>query len=66
MLTTWEEKAMEKGLEKGLERGKAEGEFNKSRNIARNLLKMNIPIEQTARATELSIEEIQKLIDEDK
>ncbi|MEQ8192245.1 MAG: Rpn family recombination-promoting nuclease/putative transposase [Candidatus Eremiobacterota bacterium] len=64
MLTTWEQKAMEKGLEKGLERGKAEGEFNKSRNIARNLLKMNIPVEQIARATELSIEEIQKLMND--
>jgi len=56
MLTTWEEKAMEKGLEKG--------KTENSINIAKNLLKMNMPIEQIAQATELPIEEIRKLSEE--
>jgi hypothetical protein len=50
--------------EEGKEEGKVEGKYEKSINIAKNLLKMNIPIEQVAQATELPIEEIQKLITE--
>jgi predicted transposase/invertase (TIGR01784 family) len=56
------EKGKAEGMEKGIEKGKAEGELNKSRNIARNLSKMNMSLEQIAQVTELSVEEIQKLI----
>lgn len=52
MLTTWEEKAMEKG------------ELNKSINIAKKALAKGYDIEEISDLTGLSVEEIQKLIDE--
>jgi len=57
ILTTWEEKAMEKGIEKG----KTEGELNKSINIAKKLLEVNMPVEQIAQITELSIDTVMEL-----
>ena len=52
-------------FEQVMERGKVEGKAEKSINIAKNLLKMNMSVEQIAQATELSIEEIQKLSEEE-
>ncbi|MEQ8187326.1 MAG: hypothetical protein ABRQ39_05085, partial [Candidatus Eremiobacterota bacterium] len=64
MIDTVFEQVMEKGKAEGMEKGKAEGELNKSKNIARNLLKKGYEIEEISEVTELPVEEIQKLIDE--
>ncbi len=42
--------------------GKAEGEDNKARAVARNLIKLNIPLEHVAKATELNMEIILQLV----
>ena len=57
MLKETEEKAMAKGIEKGIEKGRKEGIIN----TAKNLITMNIPIENIAKATGLTQEEIAKL-----
>ena len=65
MLKETEEKAMAKGFEKGIEKGIVKG-IEKGRkegiiNTAKNLITMNIPIENIAKATGLTQEEIAKL-----
>jgi len=45
------------GIEKGIEKGRKEGIIN----TAKNLITMNIPIENIAKATGLTQEEIAKL-----
>lgn len=47
----------------GMEEGKAVGEKQKAIQIAVRLLKKEMPIEEVAESTELSIEEVRKLID---
>ncbi len=55
------ETAHEKGIEKGIEKG----EYKKARKVAVNMLKMNLlTTDQIAQATDLTVDEIKKL-DED-
>ena len=51
----------EKGMKKGMEKGRAEGELSISLTIARNLLSMGLSEAQVSTATELPLEEIQKM-----
>ena len=55
------EKGMAKGLAKGLEKGREEGMEKEKISTARRLLSMGLSEEQVSTATELSLEEIQKL-----
>ena len=54
-------KGMEKGLAKGLEKGREEGMEKEKLATARRLLSMGLSDEQVSTATELPLEEIQKL-----
>lgn len=54
-------KGMEKGLAKGLEKGREEGMEKEKLSTARRLLSMGLSEEQVSTATELPLEEIQKL-----
>lgn len=54
-------KGMEKGLAKGLEKGREEGMEKEKIATARRLLSMGLSEEQVSTATELPLEEIQKL-----
>nr|WP_297013093.1 hypothetical protein [Prevotella sp.] len=55
------EEGMAKGMEKGLEKGREEGMEKEKISTARRLLSMGLSEEQVSTATELSLEEIQKL-----
>ena len=55
------EKGMAKGLAKGLEKGREEGMEKEKISTARRLLSMGLSEEQVSTATELPLEEIQKL-----
>ena len=55
------EEGMAKGMEKGLEKGREEGMDKEKIATARRLLSMGLSEEQVSTATELSLEEIQKL-----
>ena len=55
------EKGMAKGMEKGLEKGREEGMEKEKIATARRLLSMGLSEEQVSTATELPLEEIQKL-----
>ena len=55
------EKGMAKGLAKGLEKGREEGMEKEKIATARRLLSMGLSEEQVSTATELPLEEIQKL-----
>ena len=55
------EKGMAKGLAKGLEKGREEGMEKEKISTARRLLSMGLSEKQVSTATELSLEEIQKL-----
>ena len=55
------EKGMAKGLAKGLEKGREEGMEKEKISTARRLLSMGFSEEQVSTATELPLEEIQKL-----
>ena len=61
MLKETEEKALAKGFEKGIEKGIEKGRKEGIINTAKNLITMNIPIENIAKATGLTQEEIAKL-----
>ena len=54
-------KGMEKGMAKGLEKGREEGMEKEKISTARRLLSMGLSEEQVSTATELPLEEIQKL-----
>ena len=54
-------KGMEKGMAKGLEKGREEGMEKEKISTARRLLSMGLSEKQVSTATELSLEEIQKL-----
>ena len=54
-------KGMEKGMAKGLEKGREEGMEKEKISTARRLLSMGLSEEQVSTATELSLEDIQKL-----
>jgi predicted transposase/invertase (TIGR01784 family) len=55
------EKGMEEGIEKGREEGLKEGEVAKSFEIAKNLLHLHFPINDIAKATGLTPEQILSL-----
>ena len=55
------EEGMAKGLAKGLEKGREEGMEKEKIATARRLLSMGLSEEQVSTATELPLEEIQKL-----
>ena len=52
---------IEEGERRGIQVGILEGSRQKAEETAKNFLKMGLPIEQIAKGTGLSIEEIQKL-----
>ena len=54
-------KGMEKGMAKGMEKGMAKGMEKEKLATARRLLSMGLSDEQVSTATELPLEEIQKL-----
>ena len=56
-----EKRGMEKGMAKGRAEGRAEGMAKEKLATARRLLSMGLSDEQVATATELPLEEIQKL-----
>ncbi len=45
-------------------RGRAEGQQQERKDMIRNALKMNMPLTTVAQLVGLSVEEVQKLIDE--
>ena len=55
------EKGREEGMAKGLEKGREEGMEKEKISTARRLLSMGLSEEQVSKATELPLEEIQKL-----
>ena len=55
------EEGLAKGLAKGLEKGREEGMEKEKISTARRLLSMGLSEEQVSTATELPLEEIQKL-----
>ena len=56
------EQGIEKGIKQGIEQGIEQGEKNRTIEIAKKMLKQNIPIETIVKITELSEEELKKLI----
>ena len=61
IIDTAAEEAEKRGLAKGLEKGREKGREEESRSIALRLLEMGLTPEQIAKATTLSIEEINQL-----
>ena len=55
------ERGREEGMAKGLEKGREEGMEKEKISTARRLLSMGLSEEQVSTATELPLEEIQKL-----
>ena len=55
------EEGMAEGMEKGMAKGMAEGMEKEKQSTARRLLSMGLSEEQVSTATELPLEEIQKL-----
>ena len=55
------EKGREEGMAEGMEKGLAEGMEKEKQSTARRLLSMGLSDEQVSTATELPLEEIQKL-----
>ena len=55
------EKGREEGMAKGMEKGREEGMEKEKISTARRLLSMGFSEEQVSTATELPLEEIQKL-----
>ena len=52
---------MEKGMEKGMEQGMEEGMEKKGRTVIMNLLKLNMPIDSIAAATESPIPYVKEI-----
>ena len=52
---------MEKGMEKGMEQGMEEGMEKKGRTVIMNLLKLNMPIDNIAAATESPIPYVKEI-----
>ena len=55
------EEGMAEGMAKGMEKGMAKGMEKEKQSTARRLLSMGLSEEQVSTATELPLEEIQKL-----
>ena len=58
------EEAYEEGLNKGINQGISQGAEQTKIETAKNFLSENLPIEQVARCTGLSIEQVEKLATE--
>ena len=58
------EKIYSEGIESGIEKGIEQGELKKARETALSLVEMGLPVEKIAKAVRLSVEEVQKWIDE--
>jgi len=56
-----EEKGLKTGLEQGLQQGLEQGERNARLEDARRMLDEGLSLEQTARITQLSLEDVQKV-----
>lgn len=54
-------KGVKKGIKKGIKKGYAEGANNEKWKIARSLLARNVPPEDIAVSTKLTIDEIKQL-----
>ena len=52
---------MEKGMEQGMEKGMEQGMEKKGRTVIMNLLKLNMPIDNIAAATESSIPYVKEI-----
>ena len=52
---------LEKGMEKGMEQGMEKGMEKKGRTVIMNLLKLNMPIDNIAAATESSIPYVKEI-----
>ena len=61
VLKSAKELAMEEGRAEGLEEGRAEGRAEATRSTALNMLGMNLTTEIVAKATGLSVEEVETL-----
>ena len=55
------EKGKEQGIKEGMEKGKEQGKKEEKIGIAKNLLSINLPLEQIAVATGLSVDEIKSI-----
>lgn len=55
------EKGMEQGMEKGMEKGMEQGMEKKGRTVIMNLLKLNMPIDNIAAATESPIPYVKEI-----
>ena len=55
------EEAYEEGLNKGITQGISQGAEQKAIETARNFLSENLPIEQVARCTGLSLQTVEQL-----
>ena len=51
----------EQGIKEGMEKGKEQGKKEEKIGIAKNLLSINLPLEQIAVATGLSVDEIKSI-----
>ena len=55
------EKGIEKGIKKGIEKGIAEGEYKGGLKTARRMLEAGLSVDDIAKLTTLSLQEIEKL-----
>ncbi len=55
------EQGMEKGMEQGMEKGMEQGMEKKGRTVIMNLLKLNMPIDNIAAATESPIPYVKEI-----
>ncbi len=61
IMETIMERGVKRGLEHGLEQGLEQGRKERSKELAKGMLDDNMPIEQIAKYTKLSVEEIKEL-----
>ena len=57
----WSAESKAEGIEEGVVKGKAEGKAEERRDIALRMLQDGLSVEQVARVTGLSVEEVQHL-----
>ncbi len=55
------EEGIEQGIQKGRKEGRQEGRQEEQLRLAKNLLSLNVPLETIAKATGLTIEQINEL-----
>ena len=57
-----EQQGIQKGIQQGIQQGIQKGVAEEKLEIARNLLKINLPLDQIAKVTGLTQEEIKNLV----